>query len=152
MYEFSDIDFSTAVKLAAEMWNTNNSLPLWKYLIGLCSEAVYGGRIDNAEDMHVLNSYLEQYFNDDILSMRWRPFKISTSLPTTVKYDVRREKKYNLCLNFNARVFQEYIKIINQLSIRDQPFYFGLAENIDRAWEKNTSSEILSDIKGMLSY
>lgn len=44
------------------------------------------------------------------------------------------------------------MKIINQLSNRDMPSYFGLAENIERAWEKNISTEIISDIKGVYYY
>lgn len=87
-YEFSNTDFSTILKLSEEMWNTSNVQLLWKFLIGLCAEAVYGGRIDNIEDLHVLYSYLEQYFNDNILSVRYRPFQINASLPTNSKYEV----------------------------------------------------------------
>lgn len=88
LYEFSDSDFSTALRLAEGIWQTNNSQILWKFLIGLCFEAIYGGRIDNSNDLVVLNSYLQQYFNDESLSHRWKPFKLNVSPPTSANYNV----------------------------------------------------------------
>lgn len=46
-------------------------------------------------------------------------------------------------------LFQEYLNFIKQLSDRDLPSYFGLPENIDRAWEKNIAYEIISNLRGI---
>lgn len=83
------------------MWNTN-TLSLWKYLIGLSAEAIYGGRIDNDQDLCVLMSYLEQYFSDTILSIRWKPFNVNISLPTNSRYEVNTFYSRN-----NAKVIRE---------------------------------------------
>lgn len=37
-------------------------------LHGLMSDTIYGGRIDNAVDLRILNTYLQQYFNVDTIS------------------------------------------------------------------------------------
>lgn len=60
----------------------------WKYLIGLCSDAIYGGRIENIQDLVILESYLRQYFVDEVLSHRWKPLGSTVSLPTYSNYEV----------------------------------------------------------------
>ena len=60
----------------------------WKYLIGLYSGAVYGGRIECIEDMQIMNTYLNQFFNDGILNVRWKPFGIPNNIPLTSKLEV----------------------------------------------------------------
>lgn len=37
-------------------------------LLGLMSDTIYGGRIDNSVDLRILNTYLEQYFNTGTVS------------------------------------------------------------------------------------
>lgn len=37
-------------------------------LHGLMSDTIYGGRIDNAVDLRILNTYLNEYFNPEIVS------------------------------------------------------------------------------------
>lgn len=39
---------------------------------------------------------------------------------------------------------------ILQLPMRDVPSYFGLAENIDRAWESQNSSIVIKQLKGKI--
>lgn len=118
-----------ALKLTEDLWPKQSSKIQWKYLIGLLYTAVYGGRIENSKDLEVLEVYLKQYFVDDVLSHTWKPFGLLDSLPNTAHY-------------------QEYLNAIMQMS-KDFPSYFGLPDNINRAWEKNTSAKVISDLKGM---
>lgn len=87
-YEFADIDLTTAVRLCEKIWNSqSNNIP-WKFVKGLCLNAVYGGRIENMQDTAILESYLNQYLNDEVLSHRWKPFGLSNSIPMTSKFQV----------------------------------------------------------------
>ena len=47
-------------------------------------------------------------------------------------------------------IFQDYVNTLKLLPERDLPAYFGLPENIGRAWEKQTSSEIVTKLKTIL--
>lgn len=40
----------------------------WKFVHGLLESAIYGGHIDNPFDLRILRSYLEQFFNAQLLS------------------------------------------------------------------------------------
>ena len=53
--------FVTQLDSGADSGRTH---PQWKFLQGLLLDAVYGGRIDNSQDLEVLKIYLLQYFND----------------------------------------------------------------------------------------
>ncbi|KAK9747094.1 SacI homology domain [Popillia japonica] len=127
-YDFSDVDLIAAVKLTTPALAATNAQVPWKLLKGLCADAVYGGRIENIQDFSILESYLNQFFLDDVLSHRWKPFTLNNSIPLSTKYD-------------------DYVTAIQQLSHRDLPSYFGLSENIDRSWEKNVSKDIIKDLK-----
>lgn len=75
-----------------ELWQTQNLQVQWKYLSGLCSDAVYGGRIENIQDLAILESYLKDYFIDEVLSHRWKPLKSAMSLPIYSNYEVTNMK------------------------------------------------------------
>ncbi|GJQ81468.1 btv [Trypoxylus dichotomus] len=129
-YDFSDVDLTAAVKLTTPALSSNNSQVPWKFLKGLCADAVYGGRVENIQDFSILESYLNEYFTDEVLSHRWKPFDLSNSIRLSTKYD-------------------DYVNAILQLSDRDLPSYFGLSENIDRSWEKNISKEVIADLRAL---
>ena len=40
----------------------------WEFMHGLMETAIYGGRVDNTFDMRVLQSYLQQFFNSDVIT------------------------------------------------------------------------------------
>ena len=40
----------------------------WQFVHGLMETALYGGRVDNTYDMRVLYTYLQQYFDDSVVS------------------------------------------------------------------------------------
>ncbi|XP_056634261.1 cytoplasmic dynein 2 heavy chain 1 [Diorhabda sublineata] len=127
-YDFSDTDLSTTVKLVEDLWNSQGPQIQWKFISGLTADAVYGGRIENIDDMKIVYSYTKQYFVDNVISHRWKPFGLDVTVP-------------------NVPQFEEYIKLIKQIPATDKPSIFGLAENINRAWEKQTSWKITSELK-----
>ncbi|XP_074038391.1 dynein cytoplasmic heavy chain beethoven [Leptinotarsa decemlineata] len=127
-YDFSDTDLSTSVKLIEDLWHNQGAQIQWNFVRGLTSDAVYGGRIENLDDMEIVRSYAEQYFADEVLSHRWKPFGLEVTLPS-------------------AAQFEEYVKGIKQIPNIDAPSAFGLAQNIGRAWEKQTSSKLISELK-----
>lgn len=59
----------------------------WNYLHGLLEQAIYGGRIDNYQDLQVLKSYLHTYFDDDVITRANRLLAPGVYIPqsTTVK-------------------------------------------------------------------
>ena len=48
---------------------------------GLLLNVIYGGRIDNNFDLRILRSYLEQYFNDDLLGKERSAVNEEISVP-----------------------------------------------------------------------
>lgn len=44
------------------------------------------------------------------------------------------------------------MKIVNKLPDLDKPIWFGLPENVDRSWQRNTSSFIISQLKGLFYF
>lgn len=56
----------------------------WNFIHGLFELAIYGGRVDNPFDTSVMVSYLEQFFDQNVLSQgaknkRLGPLKLPTS-------------------------------------------------------------------------
>ncbi|KAI0984717.1 hypothetical protein GJ496_002628 [Pomphorhynchus laevis] len=73
-YDFNDSDLQFSCDLI-EHWidrvaaDRNNVQPdriPWKAIIILLSDCVYGGRIDNEFDSHILKSFVRQFFNSNI--------------------------------------------------------------------------------------
>jgi dynein heavy chain 2 len=40
----------------------------WNFVHGLFENAIYGGRVDNTYDLNVLKSYLQQYFEANVVT------------------------------------------------------------------------------------
>lgn len=78
------------------MWNTQTPQIQWRFISGLCSDAVYGGRIENIDDMKIVESYVKQYFKDEVLSHRWKPFNFNVNLPTTAQFQVGKNVYVNI--------------------------------------------------------
>ena len=60
-YEFSDSD------LKAGLEALNQHLD-WQTIHGLYSNAIYGGRVDDVHDIRILISYLQSFFNPDVIA------------------------------------------------------------------------------------
>lgn len=73
---------------------------VWTSIKGLLNNAIYGGRMDNVFDVRVLDTFLDQIFNDNVLRNRQLG---SFTLPGTTNVKVGSFLKKNSvdnCFNF----------------------------------------------------
>ncbi|CAG9772440.1 unnamed protein product [Ceutorhynchus assimilis] len=128
-YEFNHTDMQTSLSLTEDFWNVETTRIQWQFIKGLLNDAVYGGRIENIDDISILEAYLKIYFKDEVLSHKWKPYGLNLSLPNT---------GHN----------KEYLQIIKQFPNKDHPSMFGLPENIDEARENHLSLKLIQQLKG----
>lgn len=98
----------------------------WEWIRGLLEQSVYGGRIDSSQDQSVLGAYLREFFSERALS--GRGFLPGASLPNTDAY-------------------VDYLELIHGFPDADSPQTLGLAENIQRSWQKIASYDIIRQLK-----
>lgn len=60
----------------------------WNYIHGLCEQAIYGGRIDNKQDLSVLISYLRSYFNSDVINTERKLIAPDIYIPSSSNFKV----------------------------------------------------------------
>jgi len=79
----------------------------WNFIHGLLELAIYGGRVDNPFDINVMVSYLEQFFDQSILSpgaknKRLGPLRLPTST------NIRVGPHAGISVLFSAAHLQDY--------------------------------------------
>lgn len=104
-YEFNYGDYKAGLSLMSKMGGKFDID--WEMLYGLMSDTIYGGRIDNSVDLRILNTYLEEYFNQDTVS-----------------------GKKNLTDNLNVRNIDQFKTL---LADEDSPHIYGIPHGIDKA-------------------
>lgn len=68
----------------------------WNFIHGLFELAIYGGRVDNPFDTSVMVSYLEQFFDQNVLAQGAKHKRLGPlHLPTSTNYRV--------CLFYDAK-------------------------------------------------
>ncbi|XP_068082912.1 cytoplasmic dynein 2 heavy chain 1 [Anabrus simplex] len=130
-YEFSDADLRAGAEVLQQLFQKDSGDIKWEFVHGLCENAIYGGRVDNVQDIRVLASYLREFFNSSVLNFGRKPLGPGINIPPTSNY-------------------RDYITIIHQLSDKDMPSYFGLPANVERSWQRITSQEVISQLKTLL--
>lgn len=132
-YEFSTADLRSSADIIDKMCKSGK--PQWDIIHGLFENAIYGGRIDDLQDILKLDTYLKNYFNDDILSssgkMATRKLCSSFNLPASNQHDA-------------------YKKIIHELPDSDEVTLFGLPANIDRTFQRNASEAIILKLRELV--
>ncbi|CAN0042899.1 unnamed protein product [Ascophyllum nodosum] len=116
--------------MAAEAGKTKNGNVDWRTVRGLMVDAIYGGRVDNPQDMRVLETYLRRYFNSDVIGGAGNGGKISTgiTIPGTDK-------------------LQDYVDAVQKLPDADHPSVFGLPDNIERSVQRTASSLVVTGLR-----
>ncbi|KAI8896032.1 dynein heavy chain and region D6 of dynein motor-domain-containing protein [Globomyces pollinis-pini] len=130
-YEFSAADLRSSAELLSNILLKGERIQ-WTIIHGLLKDAIYGGRIDDHQDGLKLETYLTQYFNDDVLPLDGR------------------NATQKLCKSFSIPRSNEhaaYKQIIQELPENDNVVLFGLPANIDRTMQSNTSQEIISKLQ-----
>jgi dynein heavy chain 2 len=132
-YEFSSADLRSSADIIDKM--CKNGTPQWRVIHGLLENAIYGARVDDPQDALKLNTYLKTYFNNDVLT-------IDGKNPTR-----------NLCSSFalpKSNQYSAYKKIIQDLPESDDVSLFGLPANIDRTFQRNSSDNILIQLRKLI--
>ncbi|KAI8908484.1 dynein heavy chain and region D6 of dynein motor-domain-containing protein [Gorgonomyces haynaldii] len=127
LYEFSFADLRSSADVLTKLCQKNVQ---WSFVHGLLEKAIYGGRIDDAQDASKLNRYLTKFFSDDVLAgdkVPSRKLSKYVTLPKTSEH-------------------QAYLEIIKQIPDEDVVGLFGLPANIDRTLQKISSSKIVNQL------
>ncbi len=130
-YEFSYADLRSSGDIIDKV-TANNAMPEWITVHGLLENAIYGGRVDNDYDFRVLHTYLQMYFNSDVIG-KGASKKLAKSivLPNNTKYD-------------------DFMAIINELPDVDNPALFYLPPNIERTLQITNSNKVRTHIRFLL--
>lgn len=127
-YEYSFADLRSSAELIDKLC-TNSNAPEWSFVHGLLENAIYGGRVDNEYDARVLRTYLQNYFNSELLSTQpSRRLTRNITLPNSTQHEA-------------------YMAVINQLPEDDSPSLFQLPMNIDRALQRTNSAHVIGQLK-----
>ncbi|CAB3978327.1 cytoplasmic dynein 2 heavy chain 1-like [Paramuricea clavata] len=139
-YEFSLSDLRAGAEIIDRLCltaRTGGSDVRWNFVHGLFENAIYGGRVDNTYDLNVLKSYLQQYFEPNVVtggqSSRGRGKRVipNVTLPTSCH-------------------LEDYKETVNTLPETDKPSFFGLPANIDRSAQRIVSSQVISQLKVLM--
>ena len=124
-YDFNDSDFDICEDVLLIYIDNYEATP-WEAIRYLIGEANYGGRVTDAFDRRLVNTYLETWYSDAIFEVE--NFKMS-SLPTYYIPD--------------DGPLQSYKDYINQLPNFDMPEAFGQHGNADIASQIEDTTELL---------
>ncbi|VDL94656.1 unnamed protein product [Schistocephalus solidus] len=127
-YEFSFVDIRAAANVIDRLFSPSASSSavssgIWKSIKGLLNNAIYGGRMDNAFDVKVLETFLDQILFEPASWAR----SLSPALPTSGK--------------------QDYVTAIDQLPDVDLPLDLGLPANIGKTAQQTAAAVALGQLR-----
>lgn len=117
-YDFSESDLRTAMSIVSWMEKSTNYKIDWSVIRGLCQHIAYGGRIDNHQDLKLLLTLLQQFFDEHVLSNNWSPLQFKILIPQSSN-------------------IMDYSNAISKLADVEVPNIFGLSAST------NTSKDLL---------
>lgn len=131
-YEFSSADLKSTAVLISDMFKKSNSQPSWEVIRGLIHEAIYGGRIDVAQDYICLKTLLEMYFRNDY-------YRVNESAP---------KKKFNKIIELpNIADRGAFIEMLKLLPERDDVQTLGLPANANCIMQQIITAKIIESLK-----
>ncbi|TRY75069.1 hypothetical protein TCAL_08574 [Tigriopus californicus] len=128
-YEFSDSDLKAGLEVLDQLNSGNNEIK-WDFVHGLYGNAIYGGRVDDAHDIKILNSYLKTIFNSEVIPGSGRALKQMGPFDLPASTDE-----------------QDFAKLVNKLPEDDKPSMFGLPANIERSYQRTSSLATINQLK-----
>jgi len=127
-YEFSPADLRSAVDICDSSAGLGKGQPDWVTMHGLLSLAVYGGRVDNAQDERLLHCFLQHYFSRSMLSsLKLAP---GVTIPTSNRH-------------------ADYLRVIESIPWTDSPTIFGLPANADVAVQKRAATAVQTNLRAL---
>lgn len=134
-YEFSGADLRSGSDIIDLATKDAKAGAQWQLLHGLLENAIYGGRVDNLSDAKVLRTYLQQYFNTEIVGQsrggKVRPLPGSKVVVPTSAHR------------------QDYLQLVQGLPDEDLPKVFSLPPNIERSVQQANSERVVLQLKQM---
>lgn len=132
-YEFSLSDLRAGFEIIDRLFE-GGKVCQWEYAHGLLENAIYGGRIDNTCDLRVLRSYLQQFFNTQLLTQTHSRMKKTHTFPAQIHLP-------------NSCSIADYRVLVDGLPEDDKPSFFGLPANIERSAQRIISSQVISQLR-----
>ncbi|ALC40164.1 btv [Drosophila busckii] len=102
----------------------------WLVLQRLCEALAYGGRMNNPQDVQILQSYLSKFCNAEVLSNRWMPLNLGCTLPTSSQ-------------------LQDYYSALDKLPEQDEPALYGLASAAQQQRELQQAKQLLQQLRAL---
>jgi len=134
-YEFSDGDLRAGQNLLERLHEVHGggggSLD-WTTVHGLCENAIYGGRVDDAHDIKILRAYLRGSFNSETLPGAGRVGRRLGPFEMPAEGDYRA-----------------YAELVGGLPEDDKPSLFGLPANIERAHQRAASAAAVAQLRSL---
>ncbi|XP_059389920.1 dynein cytoplasmic 2 heavy chain 1 isoform X1 [Carassius carassius] len=134
-YEFSLSDLRAGFEIIDSLFEGGKAFQ-WEFVHGLLENAIYGGRIDNVCDLRVLRSYLQQFFNAQLLSQSHTHSRVKKTHTFPAQITLP-----------NSCSIADYRAVVDALPEDDRPSFFGLPANIERSAQRIISSQVISQLR-----
>lgn len=129
-YEFADSDLKAAVDIIAWMEKSVAIKMDWTILRRLINAIAYGGRISNPQDLLILTTNLDEFFDPRILSNTWSPLNFNVTIPM-------------------SNHLQDYGNILSKFPDIDKPEVFGLSSATLLMRDRILCKNILKNLRSM---
>lgn len=136
-YQFNQSDLRASMDILESIFvdQTNSVIP-WEMLRGLLSKAIYGGRIDNIIDENTLNSYLQCFFNPDVISSDRRAQSMESTPGSKWLANIPRSVGE-----------LQYSNLIRTVPNVDSPDIFGLPPNANHILSLQKAKQLVHSLK-----
>ncbi|VDO99966.1 unnamed protein product [Soboliphyme baturini] len=130
-YEFTYSDFRVALDVMDKSFYRREARPQLEFIRGIIETCVYGGRIDNAFDVRVMQAYLKEFFNPELINGHNRGecfFSPELTLPS-------------------SNLIKDYVDAVKVVNDDNLPKLLGLPANMKRSWEQTEGLKIIEKLQ-----
>eukprot|EP01013_Petalomonas_cantuscygni_P031314 TRINITY_DN574_c0_g2_i1.p1 TRINITY_DN574_c0_g2~~TRINITY_DN574_c0_g2_i1.p1 ORF type:complete len:4319 (+),score=1484.83 TRINITY_DN574_c0_g2_i1:236-13192(+) len=131
-YEFSFSDLRSSADIIAAQCKLGD-VPDWLLIHGLLTEAIYGGPMDVPHDIRILSTFLQQFFNDEMLGLKTEARKVVGEPDPPAKRSRFLLKGVHIP---QTKKHGEFVQVFKPLPEVDSPSLFYLPANADKAVQK----------------